>query len=39
MLDQRLPWHQEPVEQLNAEKILMDGEIDPTAWIIIANFH
>ncbi|MCL9683973.1 4-hydroxyphenylpyruvate dioxygenase [Legionella maioricensis] len=38
MLDARLPWHQEPVAQLNAEKILMDGERDPQHGLLLQIF-
>lgn len=38
MLDQRLPWHKEPVSQLNAEKILMDGEVDPKHGLLLQIF-
>lgn len=38
MLDKRLPWHQEPVSQLNAEKILMDGEVDPAHGLLLQIF-
>lgn len=38
MLDERLPWHQEPVPQLNAEKILMDGETDPKHGLLLQIF-
>ncbi len=38
MLDTRLPWHQEPVAQLNAEKILMDGEHDPQHGLLLQIF-
>lgn len=38
MLDTRLPWHKEPVNQLNAEKILMDGEIDPKHGLLLQIF-
>lgn len=38
MLDKRLPWHQEPVNQLHAEKILMDGEIDQTHGLLLQVF-
>lgn len=38
MLNDRLPWHQEPVNQLNAEKILMDGEIDPKDGLLLQIF-
>ncbi|MDP3269509.1 MAG: 4-hydroxyphenylpyruvate dioxygenase [Legionella sp.] len=38
MLDERLPWHQEPLPQLNAEKILMDGETDPKHGLLLQIF-
>lgn len=38
MLDTRLPWHQEPVQQLQAEKILMDGEVDPQHGLLLQIF-
>ncbi|TAL64634.1 MAG: 4-hydroxyphenylpyruvate dioxygenase [Legionella sp.] len=38
MLDQRLPWHQEPISELNKEKILMDGEIDPKSGLLLQIF-
>ena len=38
MLDARLPWHEEPVDQLNAEKILMDGEKDPKLGLLLQIF-
>ena len=38
MLDARLPWHQEPLNQLNAEKILMDGEVDPQHGLLLQIF-
>lgn len=38
MLDQRLPWHQEPVHALNAEKILIDGELDPKQGLLLQIF-
>lgn len=38
MLDIRLPWHQEPVKQLRAEKILMDGEVDPQHGLLLQIF-
>jgi len=38
MLDTRLPWHQEPVAELNAEKILMDGEVDPKQGLLLQIF-
>jgi 4-hydroxyphenylpyruvate dioxygenase len=38
MLDKRLPWHKEPVAELNAEQILMDGEIDPQHGLLLQIF-
>lgn len=38
MLHERLPWHQEPVAQLNAEKILIDGEQDPKHGLLLQIF-
>ncbi|MBI2785614.1 MAG: 4-hydroxyphenylpyruvate dioxygenase [Legionella longbeachae] len=38
MLDARLPWHQEPIDQLHAEKILMDGETDPKHGLLLQIF-
>ncbi|KTC84350.1 4-hydroxyphenylpyruvate dioxygenase [Legionella cincinnatiensis] len=38
MLHDRLPWHQEPVNQLNDEKILIDGEQDPKHGLLLQIF-
>lgn len=38
MLSARLPWHQEPLDQLNAQKILMDGEVDPKQGLLLQIF-
>ncbi|MCW8386772.1 4-hydroxyphenylpyruvate dioxygenase [Fluoribacter dumoffii] len=38
MLNDRLPWHQEPVKQLQEEKILMDGESDPQHGLLLQIF-
>ena len=38
MLSKRLPWHQEPLNQLKSEKILMDGENDPKAGLLLQIF-
>ncbi|MDI1352897.1 MAG: 4-hydroxyphenylpyruvate dioxygenase [bacterium] len=38
MLNQRLPWHKEPLDQLNKEKILIDGEIDPKHGLLLQIF-
>jgi 4-hydroxyphenylpyruvate dioxygenase len=38
MIEDRLPWHQEPVKQLHAEKILIDGETDPKHGLLLQIF-
>lgn len=38
MLCERLPWHEEPLDRLNDEKILMDGEHDPQAGLLLQIF-
>lgn len=38
MIHDRLPWHSEPVEQLNSEKILIDGETDPQHGLLLQIF-
>jgi 4-hydroxyphenylpyruvate dioxygenase len=38
MLNERLPWHQEPIKELQAEKILMDGEVDPKHGLLLQIF-
>lgn len=38
MLHERLPWHQEPVNQLQEEKILIDGESDPKHGLLLQIF-
>lgn len=38
MLQDRLPWHQEPVKQLHQEKILIDGETDPKHGLLLQIF-
>lgn len=38
MLSSRLPWHHEPVADLQALKILMDGEKDPGAGLLLQIF-
>lgn len=38
MLDKRLPWHQEPVKELHAEKILIDGDSDPAQGLLLQIF-
>jgi len=38
MIEQRVPWHREPVAQLQAEKILIDGEHDPQHGLLLQIF-
>lgn len=38
MLHDRLPWHIEPLNQLQAEKILIDGELDPKEGLLLQIF-
>lgn len=38
MLPERLPWHQEPIKELKAEKILIDGEADPQHGLLLQIF-
>jgi 4-hydroxyphenylpyruvate dioxygenase len=38
MIQDRLPWHQEPLKELNAEKILIDGEKDPKYGLLLQIF-
>jgi 4-hydroxyphenylpyruvate dioxygenase len=38
MVGNRLPWHQEPINQLNDEKILIDGETDPKHGLLLQIF-
>jgi 4-hydroxyphenylpyruvate dioxygenase len=38
MIQDRLPWHQEPIPQLQAEKILIDGEQDPQKGLLLQIF-
>lgn len=38
MLPDRLPWHQEPIKQLNDEKILIDGDLDPKHGLLLQIF-
>lgn len=38
MVDTRIPWHQEPLQQLQAEKILIDGEKDPEQGLLLQIF-
>ncbi|WP_133127471.1 4-hydroxyphenylpyruvate dioxygenase [Legionella nagasakiensis] len=38
MIAERIPWHQEPVNQLQAEKILIDGEKNPELGLLLQIF-
>ena len=38
MIQDRLPWHSEPIDQLNQEKILIDGEKDPSHGLLLQIF-
>lgn len=38
MLHNRLPWHQEPIKNLQEEKILIDGEMDPKHGLLLQIF-
>ncbi|WP_174221671.1 4-hydroxyphenylpyruvate dioxygenase [Legionella londiniensis] len=38
MVNSRIPWHQEPLNQLRDEKILIDGEADPEGGLLLQIF-
>ena len=38
MIDQRVPWHQEPLEDLQAEGILIDGDKEPKGGLLLQLF-
>ena len=38
MIDSRIPWHQEPLNLLKEEKILIDGERDPDIGLLLQIF-
>ncbi|STX29255.1 4-hydroxyphenylpyruvate dioxygenase [Legionella beliardensis] len=38
MIEARIPWHQEPVAQLQQERILIDGEVDPKHGLLLQIF-
>lgn len=38
MIDTRVPWHQEPLEQLQQERILIDGTVDPAQGLLLQIF-
>ena len=37
-IDQRVPWHKEPIEQLKQHRILIDGETDPDLGLLLQIF-
>lgn len=37
-VDQRIPWHQEPLNRLREERILIDGEVDPSQGLLLQIF-
>ncbi|ARG97117.1 4-hydroxyphenylpyruvate dioxygenase [Legionella micdadei] len=38
MVDQRIPWHKEPLAKLQQERILIDGEKDPKGGLLLQIF-
>lgn len=38
MVDNRIPWHKEPLENLQQERILIDGEKDPQSGLLLQIF-
>lgn len=38
MITNRIPWHKEPLRELQKEKILIDGEKDPNAGLLLQIF-
>lgn len=38
MIDSRIPWHQEPLADLQEEKILIDGETEPSSGLLLQIF-
>jgi 4-hydroxyphenylpyruvate dioxygenase len=38
MIESRVPWHQEPLDQLKAERLLIDGERDPAHGLLLQLF-
>ncbi|MGQ3889059.1 4-hydroxyphenylpyruvate dioxygenase [Legionella sp. CNM-1927-20] len=38
MVEARIPWHQEPIAQLQQERILIDGEVDPKQGLLLQIF-
>lgn len=38
MIDQRIPWHKEPLKALQTERILMDGDREPAGGLLLQIF-
>lgn len=38
MIEDRVPWHQEPLENLQEERILLDGDREPTGGLLLQIF-
>ncbi|KTC81493.1 4-hydroxyphenylpyruvate dioxygenase [Legionella brunensis] len=38
MIDKRVPWHKEPLAKLQQERILIDGEHDPSSGLLLQIF-
>ncbi|KTD06873.1 4-hydroxyphenylpyruvate dioxygenase [Legionella jamestowniensis] len=38
MIDHRIPWHKEPLAKLQQERILIDGEREPSAGLLLQIF-
>ncbi|KTD25748.1 4-hydroxyphenylpyruvate dioxygenase [Legionella maceachernii] len=38
MIDQRIPWHKEPLAKLQQERILIDGDKDPKGGLLLQIF-
>ncbi|MDP1604153.1 MAG: 4-hydroxyphenylpyruvate dioxygenase [Legionella sp.] len=38
MIDSRVPWHKEPLDKLQQERLLMDGEQDPKHGLLLQIF-
>lgn len=38
LIEKRVPWHQESINELKARKILIDGEMDPTGGLLLQIF-
>ena len=38
MVESRIPWHEEPLEKLKEERLLIDGEADPSHGLLLQLF-